>query len=111
MNNLVKFIVISAIFLGVAIAITFGVERSSQWEHARLAHMQIEAVCQWCGSDKHLEVHHIKPFHEHPELELDQKNMITLCRFCHFTIGHNCDWSRENIYVRKDCEYHASHVK
>lgn len=37
-----------------------------------------------------LQVHHVKPFKEQPELELDSSNLITLCllRDCHVDIGH-----------------------
>lgn len=39
--------------------------------------------CVWCGSTDKLEVHHIKPFAEYPELRYDYENAITLCEQCH----------------------------
>jgi hypothetical protein len=49
--------------------------------------------CEWCGSAKDLNVHHIIPQHIAPELAHDKSNMIVLCRPCHFTLGHRCNWS------------------
>ena len=49
--------------------------------------------CEWCGSAKDLNVHHIIPQHIRPDLSHDKANMIVLCRPCHFTIGHRCNWS------------------
>ena len=108
---LAKIIAVTFIFIGMLIALVFAEERSAGWDHARSQHLRTEPACQWCGNDKRLEVHHIKPFHESPELELDQENMITLCRFCHFVVGHNCDFCKENLNVRKDCEYHRKNMK
>lgn len=43
-------------------------------------------ACQDCGafgSDTYLNAHHIKPRDEHPEMETDVDNGITLCVDCH----------------------------
>lgn len=40
-------------------------------------------VCQECGSNKRLEVHHIKPLKYYPELAIDLDNGQTLCNKCH----------------------------
>ena len=41
-------------------------------------------TCQMCGQKGgHLEVHHIRPKYLYPELTLDERNGITLCRTCH----------------------------
>jgi predicted HNH restriction endonuclease len=50
-----------------------------------------------------LEVHHVKPFHLFPQLELDPANLMTLCEDggnCHFMVGHLKDWRRYNPKAR-----------
>jgi len=42
-----------------------------------------DKVCQCCGLDKHLQVHHLFGYKEHPELATNENNGITLCKFCH----------------------------
>lgn len=48
----------------------------------------------------------MQPFHLHPELELDQSNLITLCEKpghdCHFTFGHFHNWALFNPDVIAD---------
>ena len=69
--------------------------RSTHWPIARATHLAAQPVCQWCGGTTGLEVHHILPFHLHPELELDQANLITLCEShteCHLIHGHRGNW-------------------
>lgn len=81
-------------------------ERSDMWLEVRHNHLQYEPVCQYCGSHEHLEVHHIKPFHLFPSLELDPSNLITLCdgvNDCHLRVGHNGDWKEFNLWVVSDC--------
>jgi hypothetical protein len=57
---------------------------------------------------KKLEVHHIKPFHLHPELELEPKNLITLCENksdgvnCHLLFGHLGSFRSFNVRVISD---------
>lgn len=70
-----------------------GVARAAQWPKIRAAHLLKEPICQICGGKLKLTVHHIRPFHIHPELELDDTNLITLCEGAgsgnhHLTFGH-----------------------
>lgn len=70
-------------------------KRSPQWRKVETQFIESHPVCEICGSNKRLNVHHIKPFHLYPELELDVNNLITLCmdeKECHFKIGHGGDW-------------------
>ena len=58
------------------------------------------------------DVHHIVPFHQRPDLELVEDNLITLCREHHFRIGHDPDgrgprkpsWLESNPNVRQDAK-------
>lgn len=85
------------------------VPRSHLWPHIRLIHLRSQSYCKACGGTSDLEVHHIQPFHIHPELELDQKNLITLCeavpRECHLHIGHLGNWKNFNPNIVSDANF------
>lgn len=87
-------------------------KRSSHWptieKHFREAH----PTCAACGSSKNLNVHHCKPFHLDPALELDPANLITLCmdtNECHLHIGHGGSFKQYNPHVRKDAAEALAH--
>ena len=42
-----------------------------------------DKVCQCCGGDKYLEVHHIYNYHDYTDLRTDVENGIVLCKWCH----------------------------
>ena len=86
-------------------------ERSGRWQAVRNEFVELHPRCEACGLSWDLNVHHIKPFKDHPELELDMDNLITLCREHHFRIGHDPDgpwgwrrpsWTFYNPNVRED---------
>lgn len=82
--------------------------RSKGWRKVRNEHIAMNPVCAVCGRDNKLEVHHIKDFSENPELELDLRNLITLCRGatkCHFMFGHLGYWKSINPDVIYDAIY------
>jgi 5-methylcytosine-specific restriction protein A len=70
---------------------------------------------QPAGGKDHLEVHHVRPFHLNPALELLPTNFITLCespgRDCHCAIGHLMDWKAFNPTVRMDAAWMLSKIK
>ncbi|HEX5442543.1 MAG TPA: HNH endonuclease [Pirellulales bacterium] len=72
----------------------------------RRAHLRRQPSCQACGGKARLNVHHIRPFHLHRELELTRSNLITLCEGavvnCHLLFGHLRDWKSFNTTVRAD---------
>lgn len=78
--------------------------RSPKWPAARKAYLLTHPTCEACGGTDMLEVHHRKPFHLYPALELDPANFITLCehpaRNCHFAVGHCLNWKDWNPFVR-----------
>jgi len=80
--------------------------RSPKWEGVRHAYAMLHPSCAACGGAKLIQIHHCRPFHLHPELELEFSNLITLCedpeRLCHHRIGHAWDWKAFNPYVRDD---------
>ena len=83
--------------------------RSPHWPKMRAAHLKLHNECAACSGRKNLEVHHIKPFHLHPELELSEENLLTLCempsRNCHLTWGHFYDWTKFNVNVINDTSW------
>jgi 5-methylcytosine-specific restriction enzyme A len=75
-------------------------KRSAQWPKLRKGFLKGK-VCAACGGKKKLEAHHIKPFHLHPDLELDPSNLVALCEGnkdvnCHLVIGHSFDFKGFN---------------
>lgn len=74
--------------------------RSHLWPEVRKAHLNLEPYCRVCGSERDLEVHHEREFARYPELELDPKNLITLCRHCHYCVGHlEISWRTNNYQI------------
>lgn len=82
-----------------------GKRRSIHWPAVRSNHLRKEWWCRVCGHTDNLEVHHVAPFHLHPELELDESNLITLCEErgtqCHLKVGHLGSWMKFNPDVRR----------
>ena len=94
---------------GAHVARRHGHERSSQWQRVRKEHLLREPACVVCGhKGRGIQVHHIKPFHLHPHLELDPRNLITLCevrgRDHHLLLGHLNTWESYNEHIREDAK-------
>ena len=90
---------------------TFGFGRSSRWSAVRGKHLAANPRCAACGRLDSLEVHHIRPVHRAPELELEPTNLITLCEGptnCHFTLGHLGNWSLANPQIVQWCEIYRA---
>lgn len=76
--------------------------RSPEWPRVEKEHLAKQPRCAVCEGRKKLQVHHIKPYHIHPELELDPNNLITLCEAgtsCHLVFGHLGDFHSFNVTV------------
>lgn len=82
-------------------------KRSSHWPTVQKHFLAKHPVCAICNSITNLNVHHKKPFHLHPELELDESNLITLCMSemaCHLMIGHGDNFKAYNPEVVVDVD-------
>lgn len=85
-----------------------GMKRSSEWPRIRKEHLEKHPTCALCGGKDKIEVHHKKPFHLHPELELDPANLISLCEAkgnginCHLAFGHLGSFKSLNEGVEAD---------
>lgn len=83
-------------------------KRSPKWRKVRGLYLMDHPACAVCGETHNVEVHHKKPFHLHPELELDPNNFITLCEtashgiVCHLLIGHLGNYKDVNPDVEAD---------
>ncbi len=91
--------------------------RSPHWAAVRLCHLKNHPVCAVCEGRRALNVHHIRPFHIHPELELDPTNLISLCEClsygvnCHLLIGHLGNFKGINPNVVEDAAVWNKKIK
>jgi len=83
-----------------------GVARSPHWPTVQHHHLQKFPTCEACGGNVNLNVHHRKPFHLFPDLELEPTNLITLCmdgdKDCHIKLGHGGNFKAYNPNVDAD---------
>jgi hypothetical protein len=93
--------------------------RSPEWPKVAREHLAKQPHCACCkpGTNLHapLQVHHIFPFHYcrllgRPDLELEPRNLITLCEDeagrpgenHHLLVGHLDDFQSSNLEVEHD---------
>ena len=79
--------------------------RSPLWPEVEKKFLKENPTCAACGSKNRLQVHHIKPYHLFPSLELRNDNLITLCmdeNECHLLIGHGDNFKAYNPNVIED---------
>ncbi len=65
-----------------------GVKVYRRWRVLSSAARKHYKVCAICGYTKKLQAHHIQPRHLFPDLILVWKNIIVLCKNCHFQVAH-----------------------
>lgn len=90
-------------------------KRSKKWPAVRAKHLRMEPKCAICEGTTDLQVHHVIPFHycitvaNRPDLELDHRNLITLCQDPktdhHLIAGHLNDFHSYNPDVRKSVKH------
>ena len=96
---------------------TTGQPRSPEWPKVEKAHLAKNPHCACCAPGANLsagqQVHHKFPFHccialGRPDLELDDRNLITLCEkegaggSCHLRFGHLDNFKSFNVDVFED---------
>ncbi len=91
----------------------YGAARSGKWPALRKKYLALHPTCAACGCKEQVEPHHIRPFHLHPDRELDAENLNSLCEKhgCHLAFGHNYDWHAFNPHVPLDCRIQAMRTK
>ena len=86
-----------------------GKARSPEWERVRKEYLKTNPKCAVCGSTEKVQVHHVLPYHLHPELELNPNNFITLCEIKgtdhHLNVGHRGSFQDYNPNVRENAQY------
>jgi hypothetical protein len=87
-----------------------GIERSPEWKKVRAKHLTEQSNCVFCiAPQSKLQVHHIIPFHygvllNRSYIELDDRNLITLCEGKnehHLLCGHLDNFESYNPNVVK----------
>jgi hypothetical protein len=91
------------------------IPRSDKWSAVEKAHLWQHPTCAACGEGQPgqpgMQVHHMLPFHfcvklGRPELELDERNLMTLCDETinnhHLLLGHLGDFQSYNPNVKAD---------
>jgi len=89
----------------------FGIPRSSKWPEVEKAFRKLHPRCEVCGTDKDINIHHLKSFATHPELELDFDNLWTVCRIHHFWLCHLGSWASLDENAKADCLALADKIK
>ena len=92
--------------------------RNPAWEKESRAWLQTHNECEASGSKDNLTVHHVKPVHLYPELEMEPKNWMALCTDwmsfdLHRMVGHLGNWSHFNPHARElaaSMRFHIAHV-
>ena len=85
--------------------------RSPGWRKVKKRFLEKNPECAVCGTKKKLEIHHVIPVHADKSLELEIKNLITLCDPHHFLYGHFLSWHSWNSEVRKDADIWNKKIK
>ena len=105
--------------LGARVAAAFGIPRSPHWDEVVRKHLARQPKCVCCrpNADNKVQVHHIFPFHYcialgRADLELDERNLITLCGKSHngngenhhLWVGHLDNFQSSNLSVVRDAK-------
>jgi 5-methylcytosine-specific restriction enzyme A len=73
--------------------------RAGGWSRVRAEHLLVYPRCEVCGTKQLLEVHHIFPVHLFDWLELEPRNLVTMCPPHHLLFGHLMNWRAYNPHV------------
>lgn len=110
LSLLTAFLFVAAYMLSLFLVAMAG-ERAGEWRAVRNAYAASHPACAACGAKADLQVHHVKPFHLWPALELESSNLIALCPRCHLLLGHLGDYRAYNPCVREDAAWMLARVK
>ena len=97
--------------------VPLSMKRSDEWPKVRASHLKDFPACALCDGTDKVEVHHIAPFHIHPDMELAPLNLITLCESdsngvnCHLFCGHLGNFKSFNVNVGTDAAMFKDKLK
>lgn len=77
-----------------------GIDNSLEYKEFRKnIYERDDYCCQMCSnqSNEDIQVHHIKEVHKHPELMMEERNCITLCKKCHSSIRWHEEEHEDNF--------------
>lgn len=77
----------------ICIPEAFEILRASEWPRKRDQHLKLFPYCVVCGQRAET-VHHVVPVGVDPSRELDESNYASVCHYCHFVVGHACNWQK-----------------
>ena len=87
---------------------TFGALRNPGWTALSKLCISEHPFCAFHGGKgtimNPLQAHHIVPVHIDSKLEMERKNIIVLCWFCHFWHAHLGNFKLFNLNIRKQTE-------
>lgn len=78
-------------------------KRHKDWNDKRIEKVRKTPFCEFCKGVKLLQVHHKKPFHLWPELEMEDDNLCVLCEAnrCHVMAGHLGNYKSYNPLINQ----------
>lgn len=83
-----------------SIAPMFSKPRDKRWAKESKQYLADNPHCVVCGTSDYCVVHHLKPFHLFPELEMCPMYWRTVCETPshndHFAVGHLFNWTNYN---------------
>jgi 5-methylcytosine-specific restriction endonuclease McrA len=91
-----------------------GFTRSHKWKNVRKEFLTNHPTCAICGGKENLQVHHIRPFHLFPDLELFESNLMTLCEGSknhHLEFGHLENFKSYNPSIKEDATVWYNKIK
>jgi len=84
---------------------------SNEWTKVKRRFLRMHPKCAICGTTKQKVAHHIRPVYLWQELELDETNLITLCKRHHLEWGHLGSYKSYNLDVATDAETMKQRIK
>lgn len=91
---------------------TLGAKRSPEWSKTKREFEKLyPKVCEFCGTTKKMNLHHLKPFNLFPDLENDFNNLLWACRDCHFIFCHLKFWGSYDLNAKETAKWYRGKIE